>query len=68
MEEHPSGWDDRALFDQPIEAWANRRALGKLHLSEWPYGGPNALDKRQVATVSAVHRFYAKAMRSNPAT
>lgn len=66
---------DHALLDEPIEASASRpvvrelydRHRGKFRLSEWPYGGPNTLDKKHVATVNAVRRFYARGMRSGSA-
>ena len=61
-------WDDRPLFAEPIEAWANGPVVPdiyKLHreqfdLTVWPIGNPDNLDKEARDTVNAVLKFYAK--------
>jgi uncharacterized phage-associated protein len=59
-------WDDRPLFRERIEAWANGpvvRELYDLHRGQfevraWPRGRPEALDGEQRETVDAVLGFY----------
>lgn len=59
-------WDDRPLFPEHIEAWANGpvvRELYDLHRGQfdvraWPRGHPGALDEDQRGTVDAVLEFY----------
>jgi len=58
-------WDEKPLFRERIEAWANgpvvpklyARHRGQFHVSEW-IGNPNALSAVQKATVDAVLKFY----------
>lgn len=59
-------WDDRPLFPERIEAWANGpvvRELYDLHRGQfdvrsWPRGDPGALDDEQRSTVDAVLGYY----------
>jgi uncharacterized phage-associated protein len=59
-------WDDRPLFREPIEAWANGPVVrelydlhrGRFELREWPEGDADALDEDERATVDAVIGFY----------
>jgi uncharacterized phage-associated protein len=59
-------WDDRPLFPERIEAWANGpvvRELYDLHRGQfdvrsWPRGDPGALDEEQRSTVDAVLGYY----------
>lgn len=59
-------WEDRPLFDEPIEAWANGpvcRALydkhrGSFTVSRWPYGDPDRLSEDERETVDAVLESY----------
>ncbi len=59
-------WDDRPLFPERIEAWANGpvvRELYDLHRGQfdvrsWPRGNPDALDEDQRSTVDAVLGYY----------
>jgi uncharacterized phage-associated protein len=59
-------WDERPLFVEPIEAWANGpvvRALyethrGQFSLTTWPKGDPGALDEKARGTVDGVLDFY----------
>ena len=59
-------WDDKPLFSEPIEAWANGpvvRELYDLHRGQfevrgWPRGNPRALDEEQRSTVDAVLGYY----------
>lgn len=59
-------WDDRPLFPEPIEAWANGPvvpALYELHrgqfsLVDWPYGNVTKLDETARETIDAVLEFY----------
>ena len=59
-------WDDRALFDAPIKAWANGPVIpdlykehkGQFTLSVWPRGKASQLDALAKETVDAVIRDY----------
>lgn len=59
-------WDEKPLFEERIEAWANGPVapeLYKIHrgrftVSEWPAGNPAALNADQRATVDAVCEAY----------
>lgn len=59
-------WDDRRLFPERIEAWANgpvvrdlyERHRGQFELSEWPCGDPDALDEDAKDTIDAVLEYY----------
>ena len=61
-------WDDKPLFDEPIEAWANGpvvRALfnehrGSYSRSTWPKGKLSNLRDDQKQTIDAVLDFYGK--------
>jgi uncharacterized phage-associated protein len=61
-------WDEAALFDEPIEAWANGpvvRALYDQHRGEysratWPKGKIRNLKDDQRETIDAVLKFYGK--------
>jgi len=59
-------WDDKPLFHERIEAWANGpvvRELYELHRGQfevrgWPQGDAGALGEEQRSTVDAVLKFY----------
>ena len=59
-------WDDRPLFPERIEAWANGpvvRELYDLHRGQfevraWPRGNPDVLSEEQRETVDAVLGYY----------
>jgi len=59
-------WDDRPLFRERIEAWANGPVVrdlydvhrGQFDVSAWPRGNPAALDPDARATVDAVMEYY----------
>jgi len=59
-------WDEKPLFKEKIEAWANGpvvRALyekhrGKFKVSSWSVGSSSKLDATQRETVSSVLKFY----------
>jgi uncharacterized phage-associated protein len=59
-------WDDRLLFQEPIEAWANGPVVRELYDSHrgqftvdaWPNGRAERLDPQARATVDAVLGFY----------
>lgn len=59
-------WDEKPLFSNKIEAWANGpivRALynchrGKFNIKAWPEGNPESLSRQQVETIDAVLGFY----------
>jgi uncharacterized phage-associated protein len=59
-------WDDRPLFGEPIQAWANGPVVrelydlhrGRFELRDWPEGDADALDEDARATVDAVIGFY----------
>ncbi len=59
-------WDDKPLFEETIEAWANGPVIRELYdahrgqysVSRIPDGDPDLLDRDQCETVDAVLRFY----------
>lgn len=59
-------WDDRPLFPEAIEAWANGPVVrelydqhrGQFEVRDWPRGDPGALDTDARATVRAVLDYY----------
>lgn len=59
-------WDDRPMFDERIEAWANGPVVRELYdchrglfeVRDWPAGDPDALDDEARATVDAVLEYY----------
>jgi uncharacterized phage-associated protein len=59
-------WDDRQLFSEPIEAWANgpvvrdlyERHRGRFELRDWQWGNAATLDEDALDTVDAVLKFY----------
>ena len=59
-------WEERKLFGERIEAWANGPVIrelydvhrGKFSVGAWPAGKPDALDVGEKTTVDAVIRFY----------
>lgn len=59
-------WDDRPLFSEPIEAWANgpvvrelyERHRGAYTVSGWKWGDPGRLDATAIETVEAVLGTY----------
>jgi uncharacterized phage-associated protein len=61
-------WDEKPLFDEAIEAWANgpvvpalyRQHRGLFTLAEWRSGDPDALTRSQRETVDLVLSAYGK--------
>lgn len=59
-------WDDKALFDERIEAWANGPVApdvysihrGQFEVTHWPIGNIGNLDPLAKETVDAVLEFY----------
>jgi len=59
-------WDERAMFADRIEAWANGPVIpalyrvhrGQFQMSEWPYGNPDRLTQDSRETVDAVLKYY----------
>lgn len=59
-------WDDRALFPERIEAWANgpvvpalyQRHRGEFLVHDWPGGEPADLDDVAKETIEGVLDFY----------
>lgn len=59
-------WEERPLFAEPIEAWANGpvvRALYSQHrkqfkVAEWPSGDPASLLPEEITSIDAVLEFY----------
>lgn len=61
-------WDERPLFDERIEAWANgpvvrevyEKHRGVFQVSQWRWGNAQNLDRTEVETVEGVVEFYGK--------
>jgi uncharacterized phage-associated protein len=59
-------WDERPLFPEKIEAWANGPVVrelydahrGSFEVSEWPRGDARHLTREERETVDAVLGFY----------
>lgn len=59
-------WDDRQLFREPVEAWANgpvvrsvyEKHRGQFEVRDWRWGDSAALDGDARATVDAILEFY----------
>ena len=59
-------WDDRPMFDEPLEAWANGPVVYDLYqthrsqftVQECPKGDVAHLDKDARETIDAVWKFY----------
>jgi uncharacterized phage-associated protein len=59
-------WEDEALFDEPIQAWANGpvvRSLydqhrGLFNVSGWRTGDPSRLTEQESTSIDAVLRTY----------
>ena len=59
-------WDEKPLFEENIEAWANGPVVrelfdyhrGSYEISEMPIGNPRLLDVQQKETVDAVLEYY----------
>ena len=59
-------WDEKPLFQEKIEAWANGPVVrdlfyfhrGQFFVSSIPIGNPNLLNDTQKETVDAVSEFY----------
>lgn len=59
-------WDEKPLFPEKIEAWANGPVVyelydkhrGQFKLTGWQWGNPGALTKDERETVDAVLSFY----------
>ena len=61
-------WNERELFDSPIQAWMNGPVIyelysehrGRFTIDQWPKGNASALEKDEKDTVDAVLRSYSK--------
>lgn len=59
-------WDEKPLFPEPIEAWANGPVVyalynehrGMFRVSDWPQGDPRKLTKDERETIDAVLKTY----------
>jgi uncharacterized phage-associated protein len=59
-------WDERPMFRDRIEAWANGPVVpalyqehkGKFKVRKWSHGDPSALSPDATATIDAVLAFY----------
>ena len=59
-------WDEKRLFEEDIEAWANGPVVrnlfdyhrGMYQISSMPIGNPRLLDQEQQDTVDAVLEYY----------
>lgn len=59
-------WDDKSLFPEPVEAWANGpvvRRLFEVHRGQFtighiPMGDPSRLGREERETVRAVLKYY----------
>lgn len=59
-------WDERPMFGERIEAWANGPVIpalyvvhrGQFTVGEWPRGGVENLDQQAIDTIDGVLRFY----------
>ena len=59
-------WDEKQLFEEAIEAWANGPVIrdlfdyhrGMYQISSMPIGNPRLLDQEQQETVDAVLEYY----------
>lgn len=59
-------WDEKPLFTEEIEAWANGPIVpdlyqlhkGMFELSSWSYGSVDKLGKKEIETIDAVLKFY----------
>lgn len=59
-------WDDKPLFEETVEAWANGPVIrelydahrGQFSVSSVPMSDPDTLDRDQRETVDAVLQFY----------
>jgi uncharacterized phage-associated protein len=59
-------WEDRPLFEDPIEAWANgpvvptlyARHRGQFTITAWPSGNADALDVGERSTIVAMLGLY----------
>jgi len=61
-------WEERPLFDEPIEAWANGPVVpaiyaehkGKFSISQWPHGNLRNVDPLARETIDIVFEHYKK--------
>jgi uncharacterized phage-associated protein len=61
-------WDEKPLFDEDIQAWANGPVVyelfkahrGQFNVRKWDQGSPDCLSDDQKATVDAVLRSYGR--------
>jgi uncharacterized phage-associated protein len=61
-------WDEEPLFPERIEAWANGPVTPELYdlhrglfkIDRWPEGDPDVFNKKQLATIRGVLRFYGR--------
>lgn len=59
-------WDDRPIFGEKIEAWANGPVTPSLYdnhkglfeIKEWHHGNANNLDPKAKETIDAVVKYY----------
>jgi uncharacterized phage-associated protein len=61
-------WDEKPLFDEQIQAWANGPVIyelfkvhrGQFNVRKWPQGSPDCLSDDQKETIDAVLRSYGR--------
>ena len=61
-------WDERPLFPEKIEAWANGPVVpelyelhkGRFRIDDWPRGNAVVFSKEQQLTIRAVLKFYGR--------
>ena len=61
-------WDDRPMFSEPIEAWANGPVVpvlyeqhkGRFQIESWPSGDPSKLDKDARETADIILETYGR--------
>ena len=61
-------WDERPLFSEKIEAWANGPVVPKLYsahkgqfeVCNWPHGKTSNLDRKAKETIDSIINFYGK--------
>ncbi len=59
-------WDEKPLFDERVEAWANGPVVpelyaehrGQFKVTRWPKGDPSQLTAQERETVNAVLDYY----------
>jgi uncharacterized phage-associated protein len=59
-------WDEKPLFDDPIQAWVNgpvsptlyAEHRGRFEVGDWPKGDPSLIDEDGIETANSVLEFY----------